>query len=118
MIRNALCHLLKPSLLVQTTLWSDDRSHPRLIPRLQQSKFLKKSNPLFDELIVIDDPMPCPGPLNMAIDEVLLNSGPSAILRFYRWNRPAISFGYFVAFPEACGAAVDGVLVRLWTGGG
>jgi len=79
---------------------------------------LKKSNPLFDELIVIDDPTPRPGPLNMAIDEVLLSGGRSAILRFYRWNTPAISFGYFVTFAEACAAAGDRVMVRRWTGGG
>jgi len=79
---------------------------------------LKKSNPLFDELIVIDDPTPRPGPLNMAIDEVLLSGGRSAILRFYRWNKPAISFGYFVTFTEACAVAGDRVMVRRWTGGG
>ena len=79
---------------------------------------MKKSNPLFDELIVIDDPTPRPGPLNMAIDEVLLSGGRSAILRFYRWNTPAISFGYFVTFAEACAAADDRVMVRRWTGGG
>lgn len=54
----------------------------------------------------------------MAIDEVLLNSGRSAILRFYRWNKPAISFGYFVTFTEACAAAGDREMVRRWTGGG
>lgn len=89
-----------------------------MIPRLRQSKLLKKSNPLFDELIVIDDPTPRPGPLNMAIDEVLLSSGRSAILRYYRWNKPAISFGYFVTFNEASAGAGDRVMVRRWTGGG
>jgi lipoyl(octanoyl) transferase len=79
---------------------------------------LKKSNPLFDELIVIDDPTPRAGPLNMAIDEVLLSSGRSAMLRYYRWNKPAISFGYFVTFTEACAAAGNRVMVRRWTGGG
>jgi lipoate-protein ligase A len=79
---------------------------------------LKKSNSLFNELIVIDDPRPRPGPLNMAIDEVLVSSGRSAILRFYRWNKPAISFGYFVTFAEACAAAGDRVMIRRWTGGG
>jgi len=79
---------------------------------------LKKSSPLFDELIVIDDPTPRPGPLNMAIDEALLSTGRSAILRFYRWNKPAISFGYFVTFAEAWAAAGDRVMVRRWTGGG
>ncbi|PYL02924.1 MAG: hypothetical protein DME32_05275 [Verrucomicrobia bacterium] len=79
---------------------------------------MKKSNPLFDELIVIDDPTPRPGPLNMAIDEVLLSRARSAILRFYRWNEPAISFGYFVTFAEASVAAGDRAMVRRWTGGG
>jgi len=54
----------------------------------------------------------------MAIDEILLSSGRPAILRFYRWNKPAISFGYFVTFTEACAAAGDRVMVRRWTGGG
>ena len=54
----------------------------------------------------------------MAIDEVLLNSGRSAILRFYRWNKPTISFGYFVTIAEAGAAAGDRVMVRRWTGGG
>jgi lipoyl(octanoyl) transferase len=79
---------------------------------------LNKSNPLFDELIVIDDPTPRSAPLNMAIDEILLNRAQSAILRFYRWIKPAISFGYFVTFAEARAAADDRVMVRRWTGGG
>jgi lipoate-protein ligase A len=54
----------------------------------------------------------------MAIDEVLLGRTQTAILRFYRWNKPAISFGYFVAFAEACAAAGDRAIVRRWTGGG
>ena len=79
---------------------------------------MKKSNPLFDELIVIDDPTPRPGPLNMAIDEILLSRAQPAVLRFYRWNKPAISFGYFVTFAEACVTAGDRMMVRRWTGGG
>ena len=73
---------------------------------------------MFSELIVIDDPTPRPGPLNMAIDEVLLGTARSAILRFYRWSTPSISFGYFVRFAEACEAAGDRATVRRWTGGG
>ena len=73
---------------------------------------------MFPELIVIDDPTPRPGPLNMAIDEVLLSTAQSAILRFYRWNTPSVSFGYFVRFAEACELAGNRALVRRWTGGG
>jgi lipoyl(octanoyl) transferase len=73
---------------------------------------------VFSELIVIDDPTPRPGPLNMAIDEVLLSTAQSAILRFYRWNTPSVSFGYFVKFADAYEIAGNRTVVRRWTGGG
>ena len=73
---------------------------------------------MFSELTVIDDPTPRPGPLNMAIDEVLLGTKRSAILRFYRWKAPSVSFGYFVCFAEACEIARNRATVRRWTGGG
>ena len=73
---------------------------------------------MFHELIVIDDPTPRPGPLNMAIDEVLLPTARPAILRFYRWNAPSVSFGYFVRFAEARETAGNRDVVRRWTGGG
>jgi lipoyl(octanoyl) transferase len=79
---------------------------------------LKKSNLLFDKLTVIDDPTPRSGPLNMAIDEILLSTTRSATLRFYQWNESAISFGYFVRFDEARVVAGNRALVRRWTGGG
>jgi lipoate-protein ligase A len=79
---------------------------------------LKKSKALFFELIVIDDPTPRSGPLNMAIDEVLLGTAVSPILRFYRWSELSVSFGYFVRFAEAREIARDRPLVRRWTGGG
>jgi len=73
---------------------------------------------VFPELIVIDDPTPRPGPLNMAIDEVLLSIARPATLRFYRWNTPSVSFGYFVRFAQAREIAGNRALVRRWTGGG
>jgi len=73
---------------------------------------------VFPELIVIDDPTPRPGPLNMAIDEILLGAARPAILRFYRWNTPSVSFGYFTGFSEAYEIAGNRALVRRWTGGG
>ena len=73
---------------------------------------------MFSELVVLDDPTPRPGPLNMAIDEVLLGRARSAILRFYRWSAPSVSFGYFVSFSEACEIASNRATVRRWTGGG
>ncbi len=73
---------------------------------------------MFSELTVIDDPTPRPGPLNMAIDEILLGTKRSAILRFYCWSAPSVSFGYFVSFAEACKIARNRATVRRWTGGG
>jgi lipoate-protein ligase A len=72
---------------------------------------------VFSELIVIDDPTPRSGPFNMAIDEVLLST-QSAILRFYGWSVPSVSFGYFVRFAEASEIAGNRAIVRRWTGGG
>src|SRR6266581_338028 len=55
---------------------------------------------------------------NMAIDETLLEAVTIPSIRFYRWNSPALSFGYFGKFADVapCAAARD--LVRRWTGGG
>jgi lipoyl(octanoyl) transferase len=54
----------------------------------------------------------------MAIDEVLLQTTRTALLRFYRWSEPAASFGYFGKFEEALRFAGERPLVRRWTGGG
>jgi lipoate-protein ligase A len=54
----------------------------------------------------------------MAIDEVLLATTCSAILRFYRWNEPSVSFGYFGRYREARAFAGTRPIVRRWTGGG
>src|SRR5438874_12333589 len=62
--------------------------------------------------------MPRPGALNMAIDELLLQSAKAPTLRFYRWSEPAVSFGYFGRFEEAQAFARGRTLVRRWTGGG
>src|SRR4029077_16666602 len=107
-----------PSQPARTILSLGDRSPQHPTRRLQPGKFLRKSKAVFSELIVIDDPTPRPGPLNMAIDEVLLSTAQFAILRFYRWNTPSVSFGYFVRFADACEIAGNRTVVRRWTGGG
>lgn len=73
---------------------------------------------LFAELVEIIDPEPHPGPLNMAIDEVLLREAVRPSLRVFRWSEPALSFGYFGKFSEAEEAAAGRAIVRRWTGGG
>ena len=56
------------------------------------------------------------GALNMALDELLLERADRPWLRWYGWDRPTISVGYFTP-PDAVGAS-EGHWVRRWTGGG
>ncbi|MEP6822318.1 MAG: hypothetical protein ABI946_08220 [Chthoniobacterales bacterium] len=85
-----------------------------------------KNSPLNDlppsgwlrEFFVLDDCDPHPAPVNMAIDEVLLQTATSPILRFYRWQRPSLSFGYFGRLAEVAAESSKRDLVRRWTGGG
>jgi len=65
----------------------------------------------------IDD-APRSGPLNMAIDEALLESSLSPILRVYRWDGPWVSIGCFTSVRETCETYPDRPIVRRWTGGG
>lgn len=72
----------------------------------------------FDLLEVIADREPHPAAFNMALDEILLKGISVPTLRFYRWLRPSVSFGYFENYQgiaERFGA-LD--MVRRWTGGG
>jgi lipoate---protein ligase len=67
-----------------------------------------------------------PGPWNMAVDFSLMKSvsraGSRPVIRIYRWERPAITIGYFQETGDelnmdAC--AADGVpVIRRITGGG
>ena len=70
------------------------------------------------DLDVFVDVVPQSAPLNMAIDEALLQSVTRPALRFYQWHRPALSFGYFGAFADVAHEAAERELVRRWTGGG
>src|SRR5215510_420244 len=56
--------------------------------------------------------------MNMAIDEALLESATVPSIRFYRWQSPALSFGYFGKFADVGIYAGQRDLVRRWTGGG
>ncbi len=71
---------------------------------------------------LIQDP-PADGAWNMAVDQALLaeaaDGGP-VTLRFYRWDRPTLSLGYFQAHAErdAHTASRGADLVRRQSGGG
>jgi lipoate-protein ligase A len=69
-------------------------------------------------LHVYDDPEPQAAAVNMAVDEALLGGSTTGVLRFYRWRRPSISFGYFGRYAEAAEQLGDREIVRRWTGGG
>jgi lipoate-protein ligase A len=63
------------------------------------------------------------GPMNMALDEALLDSvasGSPAVLRTYGWSEPTLSLGYFqpIARAEAEPRWRDVPIVRRPTGGG
>jgi lipoate-protein ligase A len=73
---------------------------------------------MFEALHVYDDHEAQSAALNMAIDETLLSNAAVPILRFYRWRRPSLSFGYFGCYAEAKDQSGDREIVRRWTGGG
>lgn len=63
----------------------------------------------------------CDYALNMALDEVLMNTAPelgAPVLRFYGWQQPAASFGYFQRIAEIERTTHLRPLVRRPTGGG
>jgi lipoate-protein ligase A len=69
-------------------------------------------------LHVYDDLDPKSAALNMAVDEALLANASVPILRFYRWRRPALSFGYFGRYVDVADESERREIVRRWTGGG
>ena len=73
---------------------------------------------MLDGLHAYDDVEPRSAALNMAVDEALLDSALELTLRFYRWRRAAVSFGYFGRYAEVKDQAGDREMVRRWTGGG
>jgi lipoate-protein ligase A len=74
---------------------------------------------IFAALNVYHDLAPRSAAMNMAIDEALLESAAAApSIRFYRWESPALSFGYFGRFADVADKASERDLVRRWTGGG
>ncbi len=73
---------------------------------------------VFDRLLLFQSESPASATLNMAIDEALLEWSSLPAIRFYRWARPSVSFGYFGRFQEVAEFEATHDLVRRWTGGG
>lgn len=73
---------------------------------------------LFEEMCEVLDPQPHGAAFNMALDEVLLADVREPLLRIYRWERPAVSFGYFGKVAEVARTWPGPELMRRWTGGG
>jgi lipoate-protein ligase A len=87
------------------------------IPRVR-SAALGMTNAVFTELQIYCDDASHSAAMNMAIDEALLEYVESPAIRFYRWQSPALSFGYFGRFADVADYQRDRDLVRRWTGGG
>lgn len=87
---------------------------------LPTSDLVAAADRCFERLVVVDDPDPRTGPVNMAFDELLLDGGKDGppLLRFYRWVEPAVSFGYFEVAAAARRFAGSRPVVRRPTGGG
>jgi lipoate-protein ligase A len=73
---------------------------------------------IFGALEVYCDDAPRTAAMNMAIDESLLENAKAPMLRLYRWDHPALSFGYFGKFADVASHANERDPVRRWTGGG
>jgi lipoate-protein ligase A len=73
---------------------------------------------LFGTLDVYGDESSPSAAMNMAIDEALLERADIPSIRLYRWNSPALSFGYFGRFADVASYSTQRDLVRRWTGGG
>ena len=73
---------------------------------------------MFNELDLILPKEAFDGPMQMALDEVLLRSVVWPTLRIYAWETPCVSFGYFQRVAEVRQTHPSIPLVRRWTGGG
>jgi lipoyl(octanoyl) transferase len=94
------------------------RPHLTPLPQGEEAGFAagEGSSRIFAALNVFHDVDSRSAALNMAIDEALLETATAPTIRFYRWDHPALSFGYFGKFADVENEKRD--LVRRWTGGG
>jgi lipoate-protein ligase A len=72
----------------------------------------------FSRLEVCQDNIARSAAMNMALDEVFWLRADIPRLRFYRWDHPALSFGYFGKYSDVACYRSERELVRRCTGGG
>ena len=82
------------------------------------STSLDMTRTFFAALHVYHDLAPHSAAMNMAMDEALLETATIPCIRFFSWQSPALSFGYFGQFAHVASYAGERDLVRRWTGGG
>jgi lipoyl(octanoyl) transferase len=103
---------------VETSLdISGPRSSQRFLGFVRDRKS-EATRCLFAALTIYHDDAGQSAAMNMAIDEALLESVTLPTIRFYHWQSPALSFGYFGRFNDVDSYQGERDLVRRWTGGG
>jgi lipoate-protein ligase A len=104
---------------VETSLDArSSRSRPRFLDSAGDDKSIEATQLLFTGLTVYRNGTPHSAAMNMAIDEALLEYATEPLIRFYRWQSLALSFGYFGRFADVAHYQRERDLVRRWTGGG
>jgi lipoate-protein ligase A len=102
------------------------------VPADQQSKIQNPKSKIADSVSPVPLPPsafrllldpPASGPWNMAVDEVLLEAAAATgqcTLRFYQWDRPTLSLGYFQTYADRWQheASRHAAAVRRMSGGG
>jgi lipoate-protein ligase A len=73
---------------------------------------------MFETMDLILPSGECDGPMQMALDEVLLRSVTRPTLRIYRWAAPCVTFGYFQYHALVAELYPGLPAIRRWTGGG
>jgi lipoyl(octanoyl) transferase len=73
---------------------------------------------MFENLDVVMPDESFDGPMQMSLDEILLKRVSRPMLRFYKWNVPCVTFGYFQSHALVSELHSGLPLVRRWTGGG
>jgi lipoate-protein ligase A len=74
--------------------------------------------PFLRSLEIYHDALPHSAAMHMALDEVLWQCTSTPCLRFYQWDHPAVSLGYFGCYTDIAQYERQWDLVRRCTGGG